>query len=263
MAENKTITFPKSRIATNDVCAIGKQKHHITALIEVDVTESREKLKQYRSEKSRISFFAWLIKTITSSIKDFENVASYLKGKRKLIVFKDINVSVAVEKTIEGNKVPIPLVIEKANEKSMETITLQIRDAKEKNLTDKDIVLQKRSSRLERIYYLFPGFIRRYIWFYLIRHPHFAFNKMGNVAITSVGMLGKTSAWFVPISVHPICLGIGDIIKKPAVVNDEIEIREILHMSILLDHDVVDGMEMAKFVKKMVENIEKGIGLEL
>lgn len=253
----KTKYFPKSRIATNDVCAIGVKRHHIAALIEVDVSESRDKIKRYKEKGNEISFTAWLIKVIANSIKDYENVAAYLRGKREIILFNDINISIAVEKDINGQKVPIPLIIEKVNERSIESITKQIIQAKNQILTDRDIVLRSQSGRIERFYYLLPGFLRRMFWRYLLARPHFAFGKMGNVAITSVGMIGKADGWFIPISVHPICFGIGRISKKPTVVNDKIEIREILKITILLDHDVVDGGQMARFISNLTDNLEK------
>lgn len=39
---------------------------------------------------------------------------------------------------------------------------------------------------------------------------------------------------------------------------DELQIREMLNMTVLLDHDVVDGAEMARFISKLSYNIEKG-----
>jgi pyruvate/2-oxoglutarate dehydrogenase complex dihydrolipoamide acyltransferase (E2) component len=258
MTDIKIKHFPETRLATIDVCAIGLRKHHIAALIEVDVSESREKIKLYRRDHDRISFTAWLIKVISSTVKDYNDVASYRQGKRKLIVFNDINVSIAVEKEVNGQKVPIPLVIEKASERSIGSITQQINDALDQKLTEKDIVLQSKSSRLERLYYLLPGFTRRLFWQYLVRHPHLAFRKMGNVAITTVGMLGRVNGWFIPISVHPICFGIGGISKKPVVVHDKIEIREVLNITVLIDHDVVDGGLMARFISNLSDNIEKG-----
>jgi pyruvate/2-oxoglutarate dehydrogenase complex dihydrolipoamide acyltransferase (E2) component len=74
-------------------------------------------------------------------------------------------------------------------------------------------------------------------------------------------MMGNINGWFVPISIHPICFGVGSIIKKPVVINNNIEIREMLNISILLDHDVIDGANMARFISKLTKNIEKGIGL--
>ncbi|MCA0447938.1 MAG: 2-oxo acid dehydrogenase subunit E2 [Bacteroidetes bacterium] len=258
MSDFKINYFPKTRLATLDICTVGLQKHHISAMIEFDVTDSREKIKQLKRNGNKISFTAWLIKVISNTIKEYETVAGYLQGKRKVITFTDINVSIAVEKEVNGQKVPIPLVIEKANEKSIESITKQINDATAQQLTEKDIVLQSKSSRMERIYYALPGFIRRGFWNYLLKHPQLAHSKMGNVAITSVGMIGRINGWFIPISVHPICFGIGKITKKPVVIDDKIEIREILNMSVLIDHDVVDGGLMARFISKLSDNIENG-----
>jgi len=261
MAEYKIQKFPKTRIATIDVCAIGQQKHHIVAMIEIDVSESRQKIKKYKNEINRISFTAWLINAISRTIKDYEQVAAYLNGKGKVIIFNDINVSIAVEKNLNGQKVPIPLIIEKANERSIESITKQINDARNETLSEKDIVLQSNTSRLERFYYFLPGFVRRSFWRFMLKHPRFAFSKMGNVAITSIGMIGNVNGWFIPTSVHPVCFGIGKISKKPVVVNDKVEIREILNMTVLLDHDVIDGAPMARFLSVLTDNIENGIGL--
>lgn len=259
MAGYKIQKFPKTRIATIDVCEIGQHKHHITAMIEIDVTESRKKIKKYKNAVNKISFTAWLIKVISITIKDYERVASYLHGNNKVIIFSDINISLVVEKEISGQKVPIPLIIEKANERSIESISKQIRDSKDDVLTDNDIIFERESSRLERYYYLLPGFIRRFFWKYLLKHPHIAYNKMGNVAITSLGMMGSVSGWFIPISVHPICFGISNINKKPVVVDDKIVIRDILNMTILIDHDVIDGAPMVRFISDLSDNIEKGI----
>ncbi|TVQ85937.1 MAG: hypothetical protein EA393_13100 [Bacteroidetes bacterium] len=70
MSRYKTTRFPASRIASIDVCDIGKQKHHVSALIEMDVTQSREKIRQLKISKSRISFTAWLIKVISLTIRE-------------------------------------------------------------------------------------------------------------------------------------------------------------------------------------------------
>ena len=122
-------------------------------------------------------------------------------------------------------------------------------------------MLQKRSDRLARLYYLLPGFVRRFFWNYLLAHPHLAFSKMGNVAITSIGMMGAASGWFIPSSVHPVCFGISAVVKKPVVVDDRIVVRDMLHLTVLLDHAVVDGAPMARFVSNLSENIKNGVGL--
>ena len=90
----------------------------------------------------------------------------------------------------------------------------------------------------------------------MLRSPKFAFSKMGNVSVTSVGMMGQINGWFIYKAVHPISFGIGSVLKKPMVVNDEVKIREILNATILIDHDVVDGAPMVRFLKDLTRNIE-------
>ena len=258
-----TITkFPKTRIATFDIGAVSQQKHYISILLECDVTASREKIRNKRRKGEKISFNGLMLKTISNSIHKHPEVAAFLYRKQKLIIFKDINVATIVEKEIDGTKVPIPLTIEKANEKSISAITNEIEKAKNKVISAKDIVLNKESNPGERLYYRLPGFLRKYIWRYMLRNPKVAYKKMGNVVLTSPGMMGKINGWFIHKSIHPISFGIGSVVKKAVVVDDEIKAREILNMTVLMDHDVIDGAPMARFINELVRNIENGLALQ-
>lgn len=96
----------------------------------------------------------------------------------------------------------------------------------------------------------------------MLRHPKLAHRKMGNVAITSIGMMGQVKGWFIPISVHPICFGLSSIVKKPVAVDNKVEIREMLQLSVLVDHDVIDGAPMARFISELSGNIERGLVLD-
>jgi pyruvate/2-oxoglutarate dehydrogenase complex dihydrolipoamide acyltransferase (E2) component len=251
--------FPKSRIATIDVCEAGRKKHHVIVMIELDVTLCRERLRIFnRNNPLKISFNGWLISVISTTLKKHASAASFLIGKSKQIIFDDINVSLLVEKKIKGQRVPMPLLITKADKISAVLVTQQIENARYGELSEKDIVLQKQSGFMEQLYYYLPQFARRWVWQYLLRHPKIAFSKMGNVAFTSIGMMGKVNGWFIPTSVHPICFGMSSIIKKPVVIDDAIVIREMLNMTILLDHDVIDGAPMARFISDLVKNIESG-----
>jgi pyruvate/2-oxoglutarate dehydrogenase complex dihydrolipoamide acyltransferase (E2) component len=261
MASYSIRRFPRSRIATIDVCEIGQRKHHIAGMIEIDVTDARKKIRKYKQEVGRISFTAWLIKVISVTVKEYDSTAAYLKGKRSIVVFDDINVSIVVEKKIDGQKVPMPLIINKANERSIESITKQITDAQNEVLTEGVVVLEGESTRMERLYYFFPGFMRRLTWRLMLKNPKFIFGKMGNVAITSVGMMGSVNGWFIPKSIHPLCVGLSSVIKKPIVVDDSIVIREMLNMTILIDHDVIDGAPMARFINDLSKNIRNGLCL--
>ncbi|MDX9773136.1 MAG: 2-oxo acid dehydrogenase subunit E2 [Bacteroidales bacterium] len=71
-------------------------------------------------------------------------------------------------------------------------------------------------------------------------------------------MIARVNGWFIHRSVHPVSFGIGSVIKKPVVVNDEVKVREILNMTILVDHDLVDGALMVHLLKDLTNSIESG-----
>ena len=250
--------IPQSRIATFDIFSVGLLKHHVSALLEFDVTESRNRLRELRKSGVNVSFNAWIIKVISSILQKHPEASAYLYNKQKLILFNDINISILVEKKIHGLKVPIPVVIEKTNQKSALEISAEIENAKNQELSDNDIVINKKSDFAERLYYHMPGFLRRAIWKIMLGNPKIAYKKMGNAVITSVGMMGKINGWFIQKSVHPISFGIGSVLKKAVVINDEIKIREILNMTILADHDVIDGAPMVRFLNELTKSVESG-----
>jgi pyruvate/2-oxoglutarate dehydrogenase complex dihydrolipoamide acyltransferase (E2) component len=59
-----------------------------------------------------------------------------------------------------------------------------------------------------------------------------------------------------------VLLIVGGIARKPAVIEERVEPRDILDLTVAFDHDVVDGAPAARFVKRLVELIESGYGLE-
>jgi pyruvate/2-oxoglutarate dehydrogenase complex dihydrolipoamide acyltransferase (E2) component len=250
--------IPQSRIATFDTFSLGLLKHHVSAMLEFDVTDSRKKLQELRRSGINVTFNAWLIKVISSVLQKYPEASAFLYSKKKLMIFNDINISILVEKKIGDSRVPIPLVIEKTNEKSASDITLEIENAKHQELSYSDIVLTKKSDFSEKLYYKLPGFIRRTVWKIMLGNPRFAYKKMGNVVITSVGMMGRINGWFIHKSVHPLSFGVGSILKKPIVIDNEVKIREILNMTILVDHDVIDGAPMVRFLNDLTKYIEGG-----
>jgi len=251
-------SIPSSRIATFDSFAVGLEKHHVGAFLEFDVTESRDKIRLLKKRGAGISFTAWLIKVIAGTLELYPEAAAFLLNKRKLILFDDINISLMVEKKSGDSKVPMPVVIRQANKKNMEEITSEIENARTHHLEAGEIVIHQKSPLIERLYYRLPGLCRRTIWRFLLRHPKLAYPKMGNVMVTSIGMMGRINGWFITRSVHPVAFGIGSVIKKPVVIGDEIKIREILNMTVLVDHDAMDGAPMVRMLTGFTKAIETG-----
>jgi pyruvate/2-oxoglutarate dehydrogenase complex dihydrolipoamide acyltransferase (E2) component len=74
-------------------------------------------------------------------------------------------------------------------------------------------------------------------------------------------MVGKINGWVIPVSVHPLCFAIGSIVKKPGVIDNRIEIREYLYVTILVDHDIIDGAPAIRALSTLTKLVEGGYGL--
>lgn len=250
--------FPASRIGTLDVLHFGQQRHHIKALLELDVTKARNQLQLINQSQKTISFTAWLIKCISHTLRDFPDLHAYLKNKRTIVCFQDIDISIMVEKESGGKKVPIVYILRKTQEKSMEAITQEIQQAKhEKHDPEKSSAGHHQMNKWSALYFRLPSWLRRRIWRFFLGRPRMAQSMMGSVLVSSVGMYGKISGWFIPTSVHPLSVGVGSIVSKPRITDGKIIPRDILHLTLLMDHDVTDGAQMARFIRRLQEHIEQ------
>ena len=92
------LSYPSSRRLTFDLGKIGLEKHSVKALLEVDVTEARQKIRQYRHTGMKISFTAWLIKAIADCVALHPPVAGFnLAKSNKVLVFNEVDISIVVE----------------------------------------------------------------------------------------------------------------------------------------------------------------------
>ncbi|HUY31722.1 MAG TPA: dihydrolipoamide acetyltransferase family protein [Pirellulales bacterium] len=79
----------------------------------------------------------------------------------------------------------------------------------------------------------------------------------GTFTVTNLGMYGIDV--FTPIVNLPQCaiLGMGRIVREPAVVGDQIVPRQALTLSLTFDHRVVDGAPAARFLDALRQAVEQ------
>jgi pyruvate/2-oxoglutarate dehydrogenase complex dihydrolipoamide acyltransferase (E2) component len=265
-SELHELDYPSSRQLTFDVGKIGLGKHHVKAFLEVDVSDAWRILRENRSSDKKISFFAWLIKVTADCVAQNPQAAGVnLIKKNKVAYFDDVDISIVLEKEIKGMKVPLPYVVRKANEKNLEQIQAEIDAVKNQSTEDEsDYVLGKESNQSwMKLFTHLPQGIRLWIMrSFVLNKPLQMKNTMGNVMITTVGLVGHTHGWIVPYSIHSLCLAFGSINGQPLIRKGEIVIGKVLHLAVLIDHDVIDGAPAGAFVDNLVMKMEKGHGLE-
>jgi hypothetical protein len=61
---------------------------------------------------------------------------------------------------------------------------------------------------------------------------------------------------------HSLALVVGSTSWKPSIIDGNVEPREILNLTIIFDHNVVDGAPAVRFTKRLIELIERGFELD-
>jgi pyruvate dehydrogenase E2 component (dihydrolipoamide acetyltransferase) len=224
VAGNRTALTKMRRLIADKMAASVHTNASVTLVSEVDATGlvgARERLK---AEVTNAWGFApgyneFLIKITALALAKFPYMNSQLQDD-EIVTFDDIHVGIAVD-TDRGLLVP---VIRSANEKSLREIGQEIRDLSER-------------ARNNRI---LPDEL-----------------DGGTFTITNLGMYDIDA--FTPVINMPqaAILGVGKIQKKPACIQGTIVARDMMTLSLVFDHRIIDGAPAARFlqhIKKIIED---------
>jgi pyruvate/2-oxoglutarate dehydrogenase complex dihydrolipoamide acyltransferase (E2) component len=263
----EVIPFPRRRLGIIDLLDQAMKRHRVMGLLDMDITIARNFINAHKEKTGEtISLTAWALVCISKAISEYKEIHSYRKGRRKLVIFDDVDISILIERVSKDKRFFAPYILRKANEKTMIDIHNEIRDAQKEDIGGKEVHIlgrKKFQRKAARVINRLPKFFRNLIARRLRKDPFFAKRMSGTVGVTSLRMFNKTTGWAIPMSIYPINIAIGGVGKKPAVVGDEIKIREFMSVTIQADHDVMDGGPTARFVSRLLELVENGYGLNL
>ncbi|MEH6938601.1 dihydrolipoamide acetyltransferase family protein [Bacillus sp. JJ664] len=220
------VTGVRKAIAANML----RSKHeapHAWMMIEVDVTNLvnyRNSLKASFKQKEGfpLTFFAFFVKAVAQALKEYPQINSMWAGD-KIIQKKDINLSIAVA-TDDALFVP---VIKNADEKTIKGIAREITELAQKVRTGK-----LKSEEMQG----------------------------GTFTVNNTGSFGSVQSAGIINYPQAAILQIESIVKRPAVVNGMIGVRDMVNLCLSLDHRVLDGFICGKFlgrVKEILENTTK------
>jgi hypothetical protein len=261
-----TSEFSHLRNPTIDTLTWGRRRHHIPMLLEIDVTAARMAIHDRKTKTGqRISFTGWIVKCIAQAASEYNHIHALRKGKREIITFDDVDVSMIIEReTDTGEKLPMPYIIRKANEKTVMEIHEEIRAAQGSSVVGEVQIAADRAAWMSKIFITLPRFLRDWLFWRPVFHDPFLFKRMmGTVSVTALGIAGQTGmSWGIPIGIHPLIIAVGAIAKRPGIIHDEIAIREYVGLTVLFDHDVTDGAPVGHFIKRLQKLMNDRYGLE-
>jgi pyruvate/2-oxoglutarate dehydrogenase complex dihydrolipoamide acyltransferase (E2) component len=237
-------------------------QHCMYGLLEVDVTVARQFIAEHKAHGGEtLSFTGFLVACLAGAVDEDKTVQAYLKGSKQLVLFDDVDVGLMVERRAGGKRALMGHVIRKANHKSYWEIHQEIRTVQATPVTP-----ERGMPGWFRTAMLLPWPLSKLFKALLTaaarRDPTIFTALAGTVGVTAVGMFGEGhSGWGLSPMQHSLALIVGSTAWKPAVVAGRIEPREILNLTVMFDHAVIDGAPAARFTQRLVQLIESGHGL--
>ena len=236
-------------------------KNRVYGLIELDVTNAREYIRGYRERTGEtLSFTGWFIKCVGKAVGEDKQLNAFRKGRNRFVVFDDVDVSIVVEREVAGERLPMPYVIRKANQKSFRQIHDEIRAAQKQEINKPGALGNENMPWFARAFQVLPGFLRKIGWWKFRRDPFLKKKLMGTVGVTAVGMFGEFGGWPVNIGFHSLKFALGGVSRRQILVDGKPATREYLSVTLMFDHDVIDGAPAARFTARLAQLVQEGHG---
>lgn len=258
----RVIDLPPARRVMINMLNLSESDHRMYGLLEVDVTDARRIIAGHKAQTGeRLSFTGFLTLCLARAVDEDKAVQAYLKGRKQLVLFDDVDVGLMVEQKIGGKRSLMGHVIRRANHKTYREIHEEIRTVQSTPAPGRGLPSWFRTALL--LPWPFSKLFKALLLMIMRRDPTIPTSLGGTVGITAVGMFGEGhSGWGIFPTTQVLGLVVGSIVSKPAVVQGRIEPREILHLTVAFDHNVIDGAPAARFTHRLVELIESAYGLK-
>jgi pyruvate/2-oxoglutarate dehydrogenase complex dihydrolipoamide acyltransferase (E2) component len=258
----QVVDLTPARRAWLNMLDLSGPTHCMYGLLEVDVTVARQFIAEHKAHAGEtLSFTGYLAFCLARAVDEDKSVQAYLKGRKQLVLFDDVDVALMIEGKIGEKKALMGHVVRGANHKTYLEIHQEIRSVQSTPVPpSRGMPTWFRSAMLLPwpLSRLFNALLRMV----MRRDATISVSMAGTVGMTAVGMFGKGhSGWGIYSTAHSLELVVGSTAWKPAVVDGRIEPREILCLTVVFDHDVIDGAPAARFTRRLVELIESGYGL--
>lgn len=254
--KEKLTDFRKLQITGFDAV---KKGHNMYALVEFDITDIRKSLRVLRMNGKKLTFFAYVLKAIALTIDENRAFNSMLHRNR-LIIFNEVDIEIPIELSLENSKVPRKCIIRDAARKSIEAIGLEIDNAKVSNTNSG--ITGKEDEWLLRFVKLF-AWIPKAILIPMIRiyanNPHTRLKLTGSTFVTSVSGFNQAQGFVIPFFATGPCavaFALGNALRKQCVTGTNISVREYLSLTVVFNHDIIDGAPAARFINRLKLRIE-------
>jgi pyruvate/2-oxoglutarate dehydrogenase complex dihydrolipoamide acyltransferase (E2) component len=253
------LPWPRVRELIVDALTVGHRTHMAHGMMELDISRPAALIEKYKEQiPEGVSFTAFLAYCLGRAVGQHKMLHAYRKGRKKLIVFDDVDVNTLLEKRKpDGSMVPVIYLVRGANHKSLAQINHELRRAARSDLYDDPGVRRRR--QLMRL----PAPLRRLVWWWMRRDPARLREQWGTVGLSNAGsFISPRPSWAISITFLTCALLVGGKFDKVYWVDGRAVPRKTLSVTVTVDHDIVDGAPGARFGETLAQLIEGAAGLD-
>lgn len=218
-------------------------------LVDVDVTTANRLLACHDPPGS---LTALVVASVARAVAAHPEVHAYRNWRGQLVTHHHVDVATMVEISTQQGPFAIPHVLRDADVRGVPELTAELRRVKrEPSLSPSGKWLDRAAPTATRI----PGAIPA--MYAVMARSATARQRIGTVAVTAVGMFASGGGFGItPLSLMSVEVIVGGMSQRPRIVDGQVVARDVLDLTLAIDHNVVDGAPAARFAAEFRKLLE-------
>ncbi len=236
--------FPSERRLVTAAVRAGRRIQPMHGLVDVDITLARSLLAR---NDPALSLTAFIVASLGRAAAAHPRVHAYRDWRGRLIEHRHVDVQTLIEVPTPQGPFGLVHVVRDADLRTVAEISAELRAVRhDPATTTSGRLLGTVGPTLGRI----PGLYR--VMYAVLSRSRRLRLATGTVQVSAVGMFGAGGGFAVaPPTLASLLVVVGGSSKRPRVVDDRICIRDVVDLTITVDHNVVDGAPATRFAAEL------------
>jgi len=231
--------FPAGRRLVTAAVRAGRRIAPMHGLLAVDVTDARRLLAEHDPP---LSMTAFVVASVARAAAEHPAVHAYRDWRGRLVQHRHVDVQTLIEVRLDdGSPFGLVHVVRDADVRGVPEITAELRATKSVAAAASRRALG-RFARAGRVPGVLPAM------YAVMARSVRVHRQTGTVQVTAIGMFAGGGGFAIaPPSLASLTVVVGGLNRTPLAVGDEVAIRDVLDLTVTIDHNVVDGAPATRF----------------
>jgi pyruvate/2-oxoglutarate dehydrogenase complex dihydrolipoamide acyltransferase (E2) component len=233
-------SFPSSRRLVTAAVRSGRRIVPMHGLFDVDITTARRMLAE---ADPPLSLTAFVVASVGRAAAMHPQVHAYRDWRGRLVEHRHVDVQTLIEVPTRQGSFGLVHVVRDADVRGVAEISAELRAVKtDAATTTTGRLLNKLAPAAGHI----PGLYR--VMYAAMSRSRRVHRTTGTVQVTAIGMFADGGGFAIaPPTLASLVVVVGGLSRRPRAVGDRIEVREVLDLTVTIDHNIVDGAPATRF----------------